>query len=216
MVSYINKQGETKSATLCALIWRILTWCHNNKVTLRARHVPGSLNVIADGLSRRNQIQSTEWSLSPLIFKKVFRVWENPQVDLFATSLNKKLPLYVSDSRPSGLGSRCPEHPMGKPGCICFSTHRPPAQGDTKAPVSSMQDNLNRPRLADQTMVLGPCGDVSGHIQTTTTYPHSAQTTIEQPLPRQPNFPESPHLVSSSTLQEHGFNAEVGATVAEW
>ena len=34
-------------------------------VTLRARHVLGSLNVIADGVSRRNQIQSTEWSLSP-------------------------------------------------------------------------------------------------------------------------------------------------------
>ena len=96
VVSYINKQGGTKSADLCALIWRILTWCHNNKVTLRARHVPGSLNVIADGLTRRNQIQSTEWSLSPQIFKKVSRIWESPQVDLFATSLNKKLPLYVS------------------------------------------------------------------------------------------------------------------------
>ena len=60
VVSYINKQGGTKSAALCALIWRILIWCHNNKVTLRARHVPGSLNIIADGLSRRNQIQSTE------------------------------------------------------------------------------------------------------------------------------------------------------------
>ena len=73
-----------------------------------------------------------------------------------------------------------------------------------------MQVNLNRPRLADQTVVLGLCGDVSGHTQTTTTDPHPAQTTTEQPLPRQPNFPESPCLVSrSSTLQEHGFNAEV-------
>ena len=96
VVSYISKQGGTKSAALCTLIWRILTWCHNNKVTLRARHVPGSLNVITDGLSRRNQIQSTEWSLSPQIFKKVSRIWDSPQVDLFATSRNKKLPLYVS------------------------------------------------------------------------------------------------------------------------
>ena len=78
-----------------------------------------------------------------------------------------------------------------------------------------MQDNLNRPRLVDQTVVLGPCGDVSGHTQTATTYPHSAQTTIEQPLPHQPNFPESPRLVSRSlTLQEHGFNAEVAERIA--
>ena len=96
VVSYINKQGGMKSAALCALMWRILTWCHNNNVTIRARHVLGSLNLIVDGLSRRNQIQSTEWSLSPQIFKKISKLWESPQVDLFSTSLNKKLPLYVS------------------------------------------------------------------------------------------------------------------------
>ena len=59
VVAYINKQGGTKSAELCAIMWRILTWCHLNNVTLRARHVPDSLNVIADGLSRRNQIQQS-------------------------------------------------------------------------------------------------------------------------------------------------------------
>ena len=96
MVAYINKQGGTRSAELCALMWRILTWCNQNNVTLRARHIPGSLNVIADGLSRRNEIQSTEWSLSPQIFKQISKLWESPQVDLFATSLNTKLPLYVS------------------------------------------------------------------------------------------------------------------------
>ena len=74
VVAYINKQGSTKSAELCALMWRILTWCHLNNVTLRARHVPGSLNVIADGLSRRNQIQSTEWSPSPQIFKQISKL----------------------------------------------------------------------------------------------------------------------------------------------
>ena len=29
----------------------------------------------------------------------------------------------LSDARSSGLGSRCPQHPMGKPGCLCFSSH---------------------------------------------------------------------------------------------
>ena len=64
VVAYINKQGGMKSAELCPLMWRILTWCHQNNVTLRA-------DVIADGLSIRNQIQSTEWSLSPQIFKQI-------------------------------------------------------------------------------------------------------------------------------------------------
>ena len=96
VVSYINKQDGTRSAELCALMWRILTWCNLNNVTLRARHIPGSLNVIADGLTRRNKIQSTEWSLSPQVFKQISKIWESPQVDLFATRLNTKLPLYVS------------------------------------------------------------------------------------------------------------------------
>ena len=51
VVSYINKQGGTKSAPLCALMWRILTWRNKNSVTLRVRHVPGSLNVIANHTS---------------------------------------------------------------------------------------------------------------------------------------------------------------------
>ena len=79
VVAYINKQGRTKSVELCALMWRILTCCNSRNITLRARHVPGRLNVIADGLSRKNQIQSTEWSLSPQIFKKISKLWECPQ-----------------------------------------------------------------------------------------------------------------------------------------
>ena len=96
VVAHINKQGGTHSAELCALMWILLTWCQKHQVTLRARPIPGSLNVIADGLPRRNQIQHTEWSLCPQIFKQIAKLWEHPQVDLFATKLNAKLPLYVS------------------------------------------------------------------------------------------------------------------------
>ena len=96
VVAHINKQGGTHSPELCALMWQLLTWCNKYQMLLRARHVPGSLNVIADGLSRRNQIQHTKWSLSPQIFKQIAQLWEHPQIDLFATKLNTKLPTYVS------------------------------------------------------------------------------------------------------------------------
>ena len=96
VVAHINKQGGTHSPELCALMWQLLRWCNKHQILLRARHVPGSLNVIADGLSRRNQIQHTEWSLSPQIFKQIAQLWEHPQIDLFATCLNTKLPTYVS------------------------------------------------------------------------------------------------------------------------
>ena len=65
VVAYINKQGGTHSAEMWALLWRIMTWYHHFHITLKARHIPGCLNVMADLLSRSNQIQSTEWSLHP-------------------------------------------------------------------------------------------------------------------------------------------------------
>ena len=96
VVAYINKQGGTHSAEMCALLWKIMTWCHHYHITLKARHITGCLNVMADLLSRSNQVQSTEWSLHPQVFKQICQKWFTPHVDLFATHLNHKLPLYVS------------------------------------------------------------------------------------------------------------------------
>ena len=45
VVAYINKQGGTHSAEMCALLWKIVTWCHHYQITLKARHIPGCLNV---------------------------------------------------------------------------------------------------------------------------------------------------------------------------
>ena len=68
VVAYVNKEGGMRSGPLCALLLRIMTWCTKNQVTLRARHIPGRLSVVADKLSRLGQIIQTEWSLHPQIF----------------------------------------------------------------------------------------------------------------------------------------------------
>ena len=81
---------------MCALLWKIMTWCHHYQITLRARHIPDCLNVIADLLSRLNQVQSTEWVLYLELFEQICQKWFTPHVDLFATRLNHKVPLYVS------------------------------------------------------------------------------------------------------------------------
>ena len=47
VVSYINKQGGMRSGSLCALLWRLLSWCHLRGIVLRAKHILGCLNVIA-------------------------------------------------------------------------------------------------------------------------------------------------------------------------
>ena len=96
VMSYINKEGGMRSGTLCALLWRILTWCTRHQVTLKARHIPGQLNVVADKLSRLGQTIQTEWSLLPEVFQAICSRWHHPQIDLFATRFNNKLPQFVS------------------------------------------------------------------------------------------------------------------------
>ena len=96
VVAYINKEGGMRSGPLCALLWRILTWCSQRQVTLKARHIPGHLNVIADKLSRLGQTIQTEWSLLPEVFQQICNQWHRPQIDLFATRFNHKLPQFVS------------------------------------------------------------------------------------------------------------------------
>ena len=96
VVAYINKQGGTVSSSLWLLTKQVLTWAELNSVSLVGRFVPGRRNVLADQLSRRGQVISTEWSLHPRIVQGVFGIWGTPMVDLFATSLNNRLPVYCS------------------------------------------------------------------------------------------------------------------------
>ena len=48
VVSYINKQGGTHSPTLLLLTVELLLWFEAQNTIVRARHIPGCLNVIAD------------------------------------------------------------------------------------------------------------------------------------------------------------------------
>ena len=89
VVAYINKEGGMRSGPLCALLWRILAWCTNHQVTLKARHIPGHLNVIADKLSRLGQTIQTEWSLLPEVFQRLRKMAP-------AMRFNHRLPQFVS------------------------------------------------------------------------------------------------------------------------
>ena len=73
--SVIHKQGMS-SGPLSALLFRILTWCTRKQVTLKARHIPGRLNVVADKLSRLGQTIQPEWSLLPEVFHAICSRWQ--------------------------------------------------------------------------------------------------------------------------------------------
>ena len=90
----LHQQTRRNSAEMCTLLWNIMTWCHHYHITLKARHIPGCLNVMADLLSRSNQVQSTEWSLHPQVFKQICQKWFTCRP--ICHSSEPQLPLYVS------------------------------------------------------------------------------------------------------------------------
>ena len=197
-------------------MWRLLTWCNKNQITLRARHVPDSLNVIADGLSRKNQIKKTEWSLAPQIFKKISLLWERPQIDLFATNLNTKLPTYVSPiPDPQAWAVDALNISWKNMIGYTFPPHSTTTKSGPKVTVPGMQAHPDSPGMANEIVVLGSGGTVSRPSKTTPTNSLTTQTKTEQPIPCSPRVPQPPRMVSrSSILQNQGFSAEVADRIA--
>lgn len=94
-VSYINRQGGTRSLSLWSVTWDLFQWCRVRRVTLQAIHLPGTENSIADALSRISQ-SPTEWSLDRSVAEAIFASLHRPEVDLFASPANAKLPRFCS------------------------------------------------------------------------------------------------------------------------
>ena len=102
VVAHIRNQGGTHSQSLSIRAENLLLWAQSKDWTLSACHLAGSRNVLADMLSRPNNVIPTEWTLSLRCLQRVWDTWHQPMIDLFATKLNNRLPLYVSplpDSR---------------------------------------------------------------------------------------------------------------------
>ena len=171
---------------MCALLWKITTWGHHYLITLKARHVLGCLNVMADLLSRSNQVQATEWSLHPQVFKQICQKWFTPHVDLFATHLNHKLPLYVSpipDPRAWDIDALNINWTN-----LTAYAYPPtaPSQGDPKDQAMLLPDHRNNPRLARDALVLGPSAALNRDPTTTPSVNDPTQTVPQVCVPQQP------------------------------
>jgi hypothetical protein len=96
VVAHIKNQGGTRSRALCLKTLDLLKWSLENQIDLQSCYNPGQKNVLADQLSRRNQVLPAEWSLLPDVCRQIWKVWDTPNIDLFATKRNYKLPVYCS------------------------------------------------------------------------------------------------------------------------
>ena len=95
MVSYIQKQGNGVCAPATSHM-EVQSLARDAQITLLAKHIPGERNALADLLSRMDKIVHTEWTLLHSMLEALCMAWDTPNLDLFATRLNNRRPLFVS------------------------------------------------------------------------------------------------------------------------
>lgn len=93
-VAFINKCGGTRSRRLSSMAEDIIRWYEERVLSLKAVHLAGNLNIIADHQSRVFQDQS-DWKLSEISFRRIKSQWEM-EIDLFAAAWNAQLIKFTS------------------------------------------------------------------------------------------------------------------------
>ena len=94
-VSYVNKRGETRSYGLSTEALKLWALVLHAGCWITAKHIPGTSNTIAD-LASRQFTGYSEWTLDRDVFHQIAQRIYRPDVDLFATRANPRLPQYVS------------------------------------------------------------------------------------------------------------------------
>ena len=151
---YINKQGGTHSSEMCAP-------CGDHDLVpsfpdnLKARHIPVCLNVMADLLSRSNQVLS---------------------LHLFATRLNHKVPLYISPIPDQNSWDI--DAPNINWSSLTAYAYPPSALLHRLIQNKAIQlpDHCNSSRLARDAMVLGPSAALNRDPTSATSVTNSFQT----------------------------------------
>lgn len=100
-ISYVNRMGSVQYPNLSKLAKNIWQWCEERNVWLFASYIASVENWQADYESRRTAVE-TEWELSVEAFDSVVNILGKPEVDLFASRINKKCAKYVSWKKDPG------------------------------------------------------------------------------------------------------------------
>ena len=153
--------GGMKLGSLCALLWRILSWCTRQQVTLRARHIPGRLNVIADKLSRLGQTIQTVVTSSRSVPSGMLKVASATSRPVCHQVQQQITIVCITGTRPPGLGSGCTQPLLGGPGPIRLPTGSHLGQSGGEAPgLPLQQNNSDCSRVAQHALFLGPGSNV--------------------------------------------------------
>ena len=155
VVSYINRQGGTRSPTLCLHTRHLLIWCIQRGIFLTAVHIPGIDNTLADNLSRGVSLNPTEWSLAPPDstdnFRKSGNISDNGFVCYSSQQANSSV-LLKNVGRES-ICNRRTVHFLEQNDSVRISPNFPDLQSNSKNSGRRLRNNPGSAILATATLV---------------------------------------------------------------
>ena len=188
-VAYINRKGGTVSPTLSHLEKTMWLWCMERNISLKAQHLPGVMNSIADRESRAWSDRS-EWKLSPKIFQRINSQLGPLSTDLFASRLSNQLPTFVSwKPDPPGNGDRCIY--IDLVGSSTEDLCEPSLEHDRQSPVTHMQSKHSRAHPGGSRVESSSLVPTAPTETGQSTTPHTQiirndTTSVSEPPPRHP------------------------------
>ena len=203
-----------RSGQLCALLWRILTWCSRTQVTLKARHISGWLNVVADKLSRLGQAIQTEWSPRGLP-NNMQQVAPASNRSICHEVQQQGTSVCVTCTRSPGLSSGCTQPAMGGSGSKCLPTSSHLGQsGGEVAGLPVQENHFDCSRVAQHDLVWGSSGHVQPNPIESTQSAQPVNTALQSDPSQKSDKPKPPCIANrSSAIKEQGFSEAVVARI---
>ena len=172
--------------------------------------------MIADKLSRLGQTIQTEWSLHPEVFQAICSRWHQPQVDLFATRFNNKLPQFVSpvpDPQAWAVDALSLSWENLDPYAFLPSSHLGQSGGEvTGLPVQ--QNNSDCTRVAQHALVLRSSGIFQSDPSVSAQPTQSGISTIQTDPEQEPVQLEPTCMAPSATaIKEQRLSEAVAAQI---
>ena len=122
VVAYINKEAGMKSGSLCALLWRILSWCTRKQVTQSMSHPRPAEHDSRQAIQAWPDHPNGVVPSSRGVPRYMLPVAPAPSGLVCYQIQQQTSTVCVTGSRPPGLGSGCTQSVLGKSGPICLST----------------------------------------------------------------------------------------------
>lgn len=87
--------GGVQFPHLTSITKELWQWCEERNLFVLASYIRSAENDVADAESRKTH-PDIEWELSDYAFQKVTNAFGTPNIDLFASRVNKKCQKYIS------------------------------------------------------------------------------------------------------------------------